>query len=279
MKKQFIFSLMIAGLFTTTANAQKDQNNGGQINSTIDAFRPTCYNGNDGYIQLNLHPAGAPYQIQWSNGATTDLISGLSAGTYNLVLINAFGDTLTDAITLPNPDPIIITSAVDNPSSSTATDGSIDVAIQNTAGNYTFSWSTANGAGIDPYSEDQAQLKAGTYDLYVQDDLGCVMTKSVSLVATPDPVSGPVSGVSTTWMPNGFQGSVFSAINPGTISLRTGLNSTNFEIFDLSGNHITTHNIEVGNANIQELSLEKGTYIAIFQYKDNTLSKQIFTVH
>lgn len=279
MKKQIIFSVMIAGLFTTMATAQKDENNGGQFISTIESSRPTCYNGNDGFIQLNLHPAGAPYQIQWSNGSTSELNTGLSAGVYNLVLIDVYGDTLTDAITLQNPDPIVISSTKVNPSSSKATDGSIDVTIQNTTGNYTASWSTTNGSLTDPFSEDQTQLKAGTYDLLVQDDLGCIMTKSITLVATPHPIGDPVSGLSTSLQSNGFQGSVYAALNPGKINLRTGLNSANFEIYDLRGNHIITPNIEMGIDTIQEMTLDKGTYIAIFQYKDNTLSKQIFTVY
>ncbi|MFM1874574.1 MAG: hypothetical protein RL266_311, partial [Bacteroidota bacterium] len=53
--------------------------------SSVDV-NPTCFEGNDGSIDLTVSGGLAPYLVSWDNGNNTADISGLSAGTYTATI-------------------------------------------------------------------------------------------------------------------------------------------------------------------------------------------------
>lgn len=54
------------------------------------------YAGNDGAIDLTVYGGTAPYVYNWNTGATTEDITGLSAGTYTVNINDASGCSLTE---------------------------------------------------------------------------------------------------------------------------------------------------------------------------------------
>ncbi|WP_162147684.1 HYR-like domain-containing protein, partial [Flavobacterium limnosediminis] len=55
------------------------------------ATSASCSNQNDGAIDATVSGGTPPYSYSWSNGPTTQDISGLSPGTYTLTVTDAFG--------------------------------------------------------------------------------------------------------------------------------------------------------------------------------------------
>ena len=51
----------------------------------------TCPDANDGSLTAVVSGGTAPFDFQWSNGATTPTINNLSPGTYTLTLTDANG--------------------------------------------------------------------------------------------------------------------------------------------------------------------------------------------
>jgi hypothetical protein len=68
------------------------------------AVSPTCQGGSDGRISLVATGGTTPYQYAWSNGATTQNISGLRAGSYSVTVTTANScSTSSPTIALTDP--------------------------------------------------------------------------------------------------------------------------------------------------------------------------------
>ncbi|HIG32728.1 MAG TPA: hypothetical protein EYQ09_04755, partial [Flavobacteriales bacterium] len=93
----------------------------------------SCNGGSDGSIDMNTL-AGASYS--WSNGATTEDISGLSAGVYTVIASNG---TCSDTLDVTVGQPAVITAMmlVGNESSAGAGDGQIDLTVSGGTACYT----------------------------------------------------------------------------------------------------------------------------------------------
>ena len=66
---------------------------------------PTVAGASDGAIDLTIAGGTAPYTINWSNGATTEDIAGLTAGVYFVTVEDANCSVVSDTIELTDPTP------------------------------------------------------------------------------------------------------------------------------------------------------------------------------
>jgi len=147
----------------------------------------TCFGGNDGEISLTVNGGTAPYTYVWSNQDTTQNLSGLTAGTYDVTVTDANGCTATASATITeNPELVVSLNASTDVSCNGGNDGELDIDVAGGVAPYTYLWS--NGAT----TQDVTGLAAGTYGVTVTDDLGCTATGSFTigeptlLVATID---------------------------------------------------------------------------------------------
>ncbi|MBK8828902.1 MAG: hypothetical protein IPO26_20135 [Saprospiraceae bacterium] len=125
------------------------------------------------YRSRSVTPTGI-YTFSWSNGATFEDISNLSAGTYIVTVTGSNGCTATLSTTVNNINlSFAITSNI-TPNTSCATpNGMIDVSVTPT-GTYTYAWS--NGAT----SQDINNLMAGSYTVIVTDATSCSSSERLS---------------------------------------------------------------------------------------------------
>jgi hypothetical protein len=70
------------------------------ISSYTGGYNVSGYGASDGSITTAVSGGHAPYVFDWSNGATTESVSGLAAGTYTLLVTDANGCTATLEVTL-----------------------------------------------------------------------------------------------------------------------------------------------------------------------------------
>jgi gliding motility-associated-like protein len=66
-------------------------------------FNISNYHGSDGSIDLNVTGGTSPYTYYWSNGNTTEDMSNLSAGLYNVVVVDSNGCRLSLEVNLTEP--------------------------------------------------------------------------------------------------------------------------------------------------------------------------------
>ena len=131
----------------------------------------SCSLANDGSINLSAIGGVSPLSYVWSNGSTTQDISNLSSGYYNVTVTDAVGQTESSTFYISEPSPIIITYSVNSTSQAGFSDGSIFTTVSGGTAPYSFSWQGPNGYSAS--TQDIQNLIAGTYFFYVIDDNGC----------------------------------------------------------------------------------------------------------
>ncbi|GDX52994.1 hypothetical protein LBMAG27_20410 [Bacteroidota bacterium] len=175
-------------------------------------FNVTCL-GNDGSIDLTITGGTAPFIYLWSTGATTQDLSGLSAGTYDVTITDANGCTSTGTVTLIQSTTLTLGATLssyngNNISCNGNSDGSIDLTVTGGASPFTYIWS--NGAT----TQDLSSLSAGTYTVTVTDANNC-STTATSTITQPTPLTSPT--VSSTY--NGGYNIACSGSVNGSIDL------------------------------------------------------------
>ncbi|MBP6810290.1 MAG: PKD domain-containing protein, partial [Saprospiraceae bacterium] len=126
----------------------------------------SCLGGFNGAIDLTVTGGTPGYTSLWSNGATTQDMSGLSAGTYTTTVADANGCTQTASATVNQPTAINISANVTNASAGNP-NGALDLTVTGGTAPYIAQWS--NGTNIF----DLAGLTPGTYCVTVSDANAC----------------------------------------------------------------------------------------------------------
>jgi gliding motility-associated-like protein len=211
----------------------------------------SCFGLNDGSVDLVVNGGNPNYSYNWSNGATTQDLSGVSAGTYNVLITDMNGCSIPSTITLTQPT--ALTSGVVPSSypggfnlSGCNPDGSIDLTVNGGNPGYSYSWS--NGS----VTQDISSLAAGTYTVTVTDVNGCQTTSTITL--TQPPVL--TQTISAFVYPSGTNISCFGA-SDGSINLIIGGGvgpynytwSNGAVIEDISGLPVGTYNVTVSDQN------------------------------
>ncbi|MEG9326955.1 T9SS type A sorting domain-containing protein [Salinimicrobium catena] len=157
------------------------------VASVVAVTDATCAGFANGAIDISVTGGTTPYTYLWSNGAITQDLSGISAGSYSVTVTDANGceDTLS-GIEVDDPSNLEATATtVTNVSCYGFEDGAIDITVTGGTSPYSFEWS--NGAT----TEDVSDLDAGTYWVTVTDDNDCEYTLSDITVGEPTEVPTP----------------------------------------------------------------------------------------
>ncbi|MBE0649149.1 MAG: HYR domain-containing protein [Bacteroidales bacterium] len=152
-------------------------------------FNIRCNGGNDGSVDLTVTGGTEPYSYVWSNGATTEDLTDLTAGTYEVIVTDVYGCTIDATITLTEPTVLVADAGSDLPICYTfeTTIGGLPSASGG-VGPYTYSWSPTTGLN-DPTSPNPiaGPLTTTTYTITVTDQNGCVDVSSMVLTVNPLP--------------------------------------------------------------------------------------------
>lgn len=126
-----------------------------------------CHAGNDGQIALSVQGGLPPYQYSWSNGAQTDKISSLEAGTYAVTISDQQGTVLERSFEIRQPAAIAMRDVTIVHAAAGKADGSIHLDIIGGISPYSFIWS--DGQTSNPASG----LAPGNYTCTIDDSNNC----------------------------------------------------------------------------------------------------------
>ena len=146
--------------------------------ATVD---PTCPNFEDGQIQVFVEGGNPPYNYDWSgpDGFTSDTedLDDLASGDYVLTITDDLDCVVvSETITLDEAPQVIFDPDIQPQTCDGLENGSIDPGVSGGFAPYTFTWTGPNS--FSSGDEVIADLAAGTYNLTVVDDHGCITESS-----------------------------------------------------------------------------------------------------
>jgi gliding motility-associated-like protein len=148
---------------------------------TANVQQISCFNANDGIIDLSVNGGTPGFTYSWSNGATTQDLTNLSAGTYTVSVTDNNQCFATNQFVITNPNPIVITKFITKPTCAGDADGKIDLVVSGGVPLYRFVWSNSDT------TEDISNLSTGTYIVTVTDSRNCTAVDTAR-VGEPQPL-------------------------------------------------------------------------------------------
>ena len=148
----------------------------GQISIIGTSTDVTCYGGNDGTFMITGVSGGTPpYAYLWSNGATTQNLSGLTAGIYSVTVSDSHLCAAFLLRAVNQPEAITVNGNITNASCPNALDGAVNISVAGGVPAYIYIWS--NGAT----TENLSGLAAGDYTVTVTDSHNCTKTATFTV--------------------------------------------------------------------------------------------------
>lgn len=127
----------------------------------------TCYNNSSGGITVTPNGGTQPYSYLWSNGATLNTLTSLSATNYTVTVTDQMGCTLIHALSLSQPSAITINKTITNVVCYNDCNGKITSSITGGTSPFTYLWNTGETTSIID------SLCPGLYNITVTDFNNC----------------------------------------------------------------------------------------------------------
>jgi len=139
------------------------------IFTTETVKNPTCYQGNDASIELNVTGGNLPYSYLWNTGATTKDLNNLTAGNYEVTITCPDCCVYKKRFVLKDPEPVIVNIGPDR---TLCIDQNLDLDATIADKKAQYNWTSTTG-----FTSNQPKVnvsKAGTYHVKVTSGLGCI---------------------------------------------------------------------------------------------------------
>ena len=139
------------------------------IELSLQVLPTSCPGVCDGTAGVIATGGVAPYTYLWSpapgGGQGTPNVTGLCPQAYTLTVTDAVGCDTTIAFTVLAPDPIAVTSVVNDATCAGECTGSVELTVSGGTGVYAYTWSPAPGGGQG--TANATGLCAGTYSVTI----------------------------------------------------------------------------------------------------------------
>ncbi|PCH97065.1 MAG: hypothetical protein COB85_03070 [Bacteroidetes bacterium] len=217
------------------------------IGTTTDAL---CNSDCNGTASVTVMNGTSPFTYSWNTTPvqTNAMATGLCVGTYDIMVIDAAGDTSYAAgAMIAEPTALVLSLSMMPDSGSSQ--GSATALAGGGTGSPTFAWNTSpvQTAGT------ATNLTAGIYAVVVTDANGCTITDSIEVTLFVGIDKHGVVLGEVTMYPNPASGEIHI--------VSTVLDVEFFNIYDISGKLLMNVNIESGSNTMSVSNLMDGMYV------------------
>lgn len=136
----------------------------------------TCFESNDGSIEIEINAPDSNYEIDWNNGGEGEILNNLAAGSHQVTV--TYGDcTAFLEVVLEQPDALEISiTDINNNECEEIGEGTATIEVNGGQAPYTLEMNnTAIEAGV------QSELISDTYTVTVSDANGCITELSFDI--------------------------------------------------------------------------------------------------
>jgi hypothetical protein len=174
-----------------------------------------CANVDSGKIYVTGLTGTSPFTYLWSNGETDDFITGLTAGSYSVLITDSLGCTLSQTATVTEVDPLGFGSFTTVPPTCFNNNGEVTLVITGGTGPYYYSAST----GVVNLSFSAIQtfynIGGGPFSVQVTDAALCKITPTTTII--PPNGFNIVSVTTTNSNCGGSDGKINIQISDGAV--------------------------------------------------------------
>ena len=154
------------------------------LNGSLTSTQLDCYGDCDGEIYSSINGGVLPYNLQWNTADTTDTITGICDGSYNLSITDQNGCNENVTISLIEPDEINVeVDSLIDVNNYGGSDGAIYITLSGGTSPYNIVW-TNNNTFLS-FDEDLTNLSAGIYFLEITDDNSCIHYDTLDIMQPP----------------------------------------------------------------------------------------------
>jgi hypothetical protein len=142
-----------------------------QCSAQVSLTNVTCYNACNGTATATPSGGTPPYTYLWGpQGQTTQTVTGLCSGPYNVNVIDAVGCSTIEYFNITQPGQIALTYSQVPATCTTCCDGSATAIPSGGVAPYTYSWFPSGNTNVT-----ETGLCPGTYSFTVTDSNGCTV--------------------------------------------------------------------------------------------------------
>lgn len=171
----------------------------------------SCYGLCDGEGEFPMIGGAAPITYQWNdaNNQTTAQATGLCAGLYTFIATDANGYTDSITVGINEPDSITASFSVNQSSSQSACDGSVNITVSGGTGFYSYLWNDS----LSQTDSVATGLCVGEYAVMVTDENGCEFYDTVQVSFTTSVNELNINPGINTYYPNPTSGKLTILLN------------------------------------------------------------------
>lgn len=189
----------------------------GSIQINIDSLNPLCPSDNNGWIKVLPLAGSAPYSFLWGNGELIDSIGGLTAGTYEVTVLDNDGCSTEESIILQDPAALNLSFSNTGITCYDECDGIISAEVTGGNAPYDFLWGVNLGT-----NDSLINICDGVYNITITDKNGCTIEGQTEL-DNPPLISATISNDTTICQGEDLNITFhFSGIGPFDVELSDG---------------------------------------------------------
>ncbi|MFN6944973.1 MAG: PKD domain-containing protein [Cytophagaceae bacterium] len=241
------------------------------LESHTETIDVTCAGINDGSATVDVSGGTSPYTFRWNTDPeqTTGEITGLSEGSYTVVVTDLLGCTDTTSATILQPDGFSLVVETTEVSCFEGNDGTATVTATGGSLPYTYSWNTLP----EQNSMQATSLSEGSYIITVTDFSGC-MASDTAVIIQPEALELSIESVNVSC----FEGNNGSA----TVNVTGGRNPYSYS-WDTNPEQTTDHaaNLSEGIYRItvlDSLNCQETTTVEITQPQELVLNTEVTNI-